>query len=123
MIAIRVHSLAQARAVREVAPQALLVSPPALSVGVGWWREVLKAADCEGVLDCGPSPGLALAALRAGIRHVWLDADPSTLAKIAAIAQQVGGRAELRGKVALDLLGVADARAALRQAVLSQELP
>jgi hypothetical protein len=119
VIAIRIHSLEQARAALASSPRVLLVSPPALSVGVGWWREIQKAVGCEGVFDCGPSPGMALAALRAGIRQLWLDAEPATLAKIAGIAEQAGGRAELGGKVALDLLGVPDAGAAIRE-VLSR---
>lgn len=121
MIRVRIHNLAQARAALEAARRAgqavTLVSPPALSVGVGWWREILNETGAEGILDCGPSPGLALAAIRVGIRRLWLDADDAMLAKIASIAEQAGGSATKGQEVAIDLLGEPDPGAAVGEAL------
>lgn len=67
--------------------------------GIGWWREMLKILrdefphrEFDTLLDCGPAPGLALAALRAGIDHVAVNTDADTLEKLRAIAAQLGAR-------------------------------
>lgn len=67
--------------------------------GIGWWRALLRRLHeefpdrpFEEVLDCGPAPGLALAALRAGIKRIEVDADPAMLVKLQAIADQLGAR-------------------------------
>lgn len=70
------------------------------------------AAGCHGpgffaalpvVLDCGDAPGLALAALRAGVKRIRLCATPDVLARIADIAGQCGAILDQDDEPALDL--------------------
>ncbi|OAN45647.1 hypothetical protein A6A04_07070 [Paramagnetospirillum marisnigri] len=101
---IRVATLDQARAALTEAPPGaavLLFSPPAaaLSLGVGWWRALERALrhdypdrNFEAVLDCGPAPGHALEAIRAGVTAVMLDAPPNVLEAVADIATASGAR-------------------------------
>lgn len=95
-----VRDLAEARAA--VVSGAILVGEAGLA-GIGWWREVLRLLRAEfpdrpfvAVLDCGPFPGLALAALRDGIPHVAVTAPADVLAKLQTIAAQTGARVEGR---------------------------
>lgn len=95
-----VHDLAEARAA--VAEGAVLVGEAGLA-GIGWWREMLRLLRAEfpqvpftAVLDCGPAPGLALAALRAGIDHIAVEAPVEVMAKLVAIAERMGARVERR---------------------------
>jgi len=104
---IAVHSLDQARAVLEQARRdaatVILESPRGAAgwQGIGWWREILRRLTAEfpeiafdAVLDCADCPGLALAALRAGITAVRLEAPAEVLAAIADIAGQLDARVE-----------------------------
>lgn len=95
---IRVAGLAEARAVLANAQgQAVtLVSPPLTLPGLGWWRELVRAlraefphVDFQAVADCGPSAGLALAALRAGLGPVTADVSPDVREKINAMAYHI----------------------------------
>lgn len=93
-----VASLEEARAAL-AAGATKLESPPGAAghQGIGWWREMLAVlatefAPFDSVLDCGPFPGLALAAIRDGIPCIRVDAPAGTRAKIAAIAEQAGVR-------------------------------
>lgn len=125
MRAIRVHHIDQARAAvaaaRDLGRGVTLLSPVALQCGIGWWRALVRIVQTEfpevtleTVLDCGPSAGLALTAIRGGAGPVMLDV-PELFAKIADIAQQAGTRAIDGGTiVALDLLGVSDMTQACR---------
>ena len=101
---IRVATLDQARAALAEAragTSVTLLSPPAaaLSLGVGWWRALERAlrhdfpeTTFEAVLDCGPAPGHALEAIRAGVTVVMLDAPPNVLEAVAEIAAASGAR-------------------------------
>lgn len=91
-----IHDLEQGRAALAAASgrPVELVSPPgaALFHGVGWWKAlaaILRAefpdASFTARLDCGPAPGLALAALRVGVTHVAVDAPPDVLARLRAM--------------------------------------
>lgn len=119
--AVIVHSLAHARAAIEAA--ARLRVPVVVESAKGaagyagpmWFLEVVRAAraghpkvNVTAVMDCGDSPGYALAALRAGCRAIRIDAPRPVKAKIKAIARQYG--AVLRGGKtrALDLLNERD---------------
>lgn len=130
VISIRIHSQDHARAALTAAAEldkaVMLVSPVMAGAfaGIGWWRELVCLMTEEfpriplsAVLDCGPAPGLALAAIRAGIGHVWLDVEPAMAAKIASIAEQAGARVD-RGTVTLDLLGVPEPGPACREVLL-----
>lgn len=100
-----VHSLTEARAVlsagRDGGGVVTLESPAAAAgyQGIGWWRALVAALAAEfphqpfdTVLDCGGAPGHALAALRAGVTTVAVDAPPETLAALQEIAAALGGR-------------------------------
>lgn len=85
MTPVVVHSLDQARAALADAnadQPVSLVSPPGAAgfQGIGWWRALTRALaeefpdhTIEAALDCGDAPGLALAALRAGVPLVRVD--------------------------------------------------
>ncbi len=124
---IIIHDLDHARwalAVARTAGRVVTLESPAGAAGwqgIGWWLALLTAIRVQfpdvtfaSVLDCGDAPGLALAALRAGVPEVRLEAEPPVLAKIAGIAEQTGGRVgENPGGRALDLLGAPDLRRAV----------
>lgn len=100
MTRLVVRSLAEARAALANGAPVTLVGEAGLA-GIGWWREMLRLlheefTGFEAVLDCGPAPGLALAALRAGIPHIEVEASPEVLEKLQAIAAQLGARVEGR---------------------------
>jgi hypothetical protein len=100
MTRISVRSLTDARAALAAGAPVTLVGEAGLA-GIGWWREMLKLLNAEfgtfeAVLDCGPAPGLALAALRAGIPRIEVEASPEILEKLQAIARQMGARVERR---------------------------
>lgn len=116
MTRIRIHSLNHARAAlaaaRATGRAVTLLSPPAPAAGIGWWRRLMALAAAEfpdvtfeGVLDCGPSAGMALAAIRCGAGPLEVSVGTEMLAKLADIARQAGTRAEGGGNAALDLLG------------------
>lgn len=127
--AIVVHDLSHARAALAAAAEAgrpvLLLSPPegAASLGpllfarmVALAREEHPDAEVEAVLDCGDAPGLALAALRTGLRAVNVRAATEALARLDDIARQHGARLvpEAECRPALDLAGHGEPLAACR---------
>lgn len=100
-----VHSLDEARASAQATSPGETVrlqSPfgAAGHQGIGWWQALLRllaeeypGRDIEGWLDCGDSPGLALAALRAGIRHVQVHGlDGAAAARLSDIAGKMGAQ-------------------------------
>lgn len=104
----------------------LLVSPTCAPTfaGIGWWREltgILRAtyptADFATVLDCGPLPGMALAAIRGGVTNIWINTEAATLDRIAAIAEQAGCSVEIGAEVALDLFEAPNPDTACRKAL------
>ena len=124
--AIIIHSLAHARAaVRAAAahgvPVTLFSGPGAAGyAGPEWFRELIAAAAAEhpttqvtAVLDCGAAPGHALAALRAGLKTIRIEADPAVGKRIAELAADYGARvAPDAGENALDLAAAVDPDAA-----------
>ncbi len=124
--AIIVHSLAHARAALRAAaahgvPVTLSSGPGAAGyAGPAWFRELIAAAVAEhpttqvtAVLDCGAAPGHALAALRAGLKEIRVDADPAVGKRIAELAADTGARvAPAAGDDALDLAAAVDPDAA-----------
>ena len=102
-----IHSLDQGRAALaadNVDRPVRLQSPPGAAGqhGIGWWlaltrilAEEFPARTIEAVLECGDSPGLALAALRAGVPLVRVSglADEARR-KLDDIARQAGARLE-----------------------------
>ncbi len=120
-----IHSLSHAVTALEAAEEAgapvTLLSPPGFAAygGAGFFNAIVRrarakvpAAKSEAVLDCGDTPGLALGALRAGAESVRFRGQASVRKKIADIAATHGARLLTARPQALDLLDVADARAA-----------
>jgi len=92
-----VHGLAEIRIALAPARPVTLLSAPAAAIhaGAGWWRALMILAKqqhtiefCD-VLDCGDSPGQAMAALRAGQRQIVLDPACPAFARIASLGARV----------------------------------
>ncbi len=128
---IIIHSLDHARSAVAAAIQCgvpvTIASAPfaAAYAGAGWFRKVVEKAVAEqdgltpgqitAVLDCGDEPGLALSALRQGMKVIRYNGTAASRGKIAAIAAELG--AELwHGKMdSLDLDGVNNATDSCRK--------
>lgn len=101
-VAVTVRSLDEARAALAAADgePCRLHSPPGAAGqhGVGWWLALVRilgeefpGRPFEAVLDCGDAPGLALAAIRAGVPLVRVEGiTPEARAGLADIAGQAG---------------------------------
>jgi hypothetical protein len=90
---VTVHDLGQARTVLALREDAVLLSAPAaaLSMGCLWWAALLKAAGAGcGVLDCADAPGLAMAALRVGLKALVLEEAAPARAAVAGAAAGLG---------------------------------
>ncbi len=70
-------------------------------------------------LDCGDAPGLALAAIRARVPLVILDAGLPGFAQVATAAVQIGVTVRGERPPALDLAGLDLQREAVRQRITS----
>ena len=84
------------------------------------FREALIAvpdAGAEWFLDCGDEPGLALAALRAGVPEVRVDLWGDARARVAEIARQHGANVAdvAEGAPILDLADIEDPLTACRE--------
>ena len=130
---IIVHSLKDAQAAVAVAaelgvPVTLRSAPGAARyLGAAVFREMIAEASRKhpdlamtSVFDCGDDPGLALGALRDGLKVIRLSVSGDTLDRIADIAAETGARLEAAGEggekegTALDLLDLDDPETALR---------
>jgi hypothetical protein len=125
---IVIHNLAHARAAVAAAAEAgvavTLASAPgaAAYVGAAVFRDMVAEAAREtpgvavtALLDCGDDAGLALNALRHGIKAIRLRAGPEAMAAVTDIAGQMGALVADDGEApALDLLDRPDAPAACR---------
>ncbi len=119
---IIVHSLEDARTAVAVAedlalPVTLRNAPGAAAyLGAQVFRDMIAeaaaphpATEVTAVFDCGEDPGLALGALRHGLKVIRINAPLETREKIADIARQTGARLEQTPSPALDLLEAPDA--------------
>ena len=97
-----VRDLAEAEAALK-AGAAILESPPGAGRywGAPYFLALVAAAQAampdatfEAILDCGDSPGLAVEALRQGVRAVRVAGDARVVAAVADIAAQLGARVE-----------------------------
>ncbi len=126
---IIVHDVDDARAAVAVAAElrlarlTLLSAPGAARyLGATVYRDIVRAAARDhpdvavtAVFDCGADPGLALGALRHGLKVIRVDAEADVRARIADIAAQCGARIEDGAAApALDLLDAEDRAAAVR---------
>jgi hypothetical protein len=130
---IVVHSLGHARAALEAASSlkrdVVLASAPGAGcyAGPGWFKSLVALAQAsypesrtEAVLDCGAEAGVALAALRLGLKRVGFSGNAEARAKLEDIAQKLGASIESGGAEALDLRDKKNA-AALCRAYLAGE--
>ena len=127
---IIIHSLDEAKAAVTVAanlglPITLRSAPGAAAyLGAQVFRDMIAEAtgpDCAitvtAVFDCGDDPGLALGALRHGLKVIRINAPAETIDRIADIAAQSGARVDFGDEdsiEALDLLDLDDPEAAVR---------
>jgi 2-keto-3-deoxy-6-phosphogluconate aldolase len=87
----------------------------ALTVGPGWFKAVIEQA-CErypgvavtAILDCGDEPGAAMAALRAGLKHLRFHGADEVRGKLAEMGAIFAPSAD----EALDLLDIREPEAA-----------
>ena len=126
---IIIHSLDEAKAAVTVAanlglPITLRSAPGAAAyLGAQVFRDMIAEAtgpDCAitvtAVFDCGDDPGLALGALRHGLKVIRINAPAETIDRIADIAAQTDARVETAqpdGTKTLDLLDLDDAQDAI----------
>lgn len=122
------HMRAALTAARETGRAVVLISPIATQAGIGWWRRLMVQAAAEfpdvkfeSMLDCGPSAGMALAAIRTKVGPLRVSVTPEILEKLSDIAQQAGVRAEGGGDHALDLLGMPDASRTCRDWLAAED--
>lgn len=125
---IVIHSLAHARAALAAAAECgkavtlASASGAAAYLGAAVFREMVAEAArafpgvaVTAVLDCGEDAGLALNALRHGLKAIRLQAGPEATAAVADIAAQLGAELEFgEAPPALDLLGRTDPATACR---------
>ena len=124
---IIVHSLEQATAALAAAeqfdrPVTLLSAPGAAAyIGATVFRDMIAAAAAahpkarhRAVLDCGDDPGLAMGALRHGIKGVRIVNGKKIRDKLADIAGQRGAFVYEDSPDTIDLLDMVDPLAACR---------
>ena len=115
--AVTVHDAAGAALVLRLSgslpgPGVTLLSAPgaAATLGAPWFLAILAAARAaapgvphDAVLDCAAAPGLALAALRAGLRDLVLDPRCPGFAAVASAAGELSARLRPARPASLDL--------------------
>lgn len=110
--AVVIHGLADARAVLiHQRPVALLsATGAALYAGSLWWRAVIDRIRGEyadvaiwDILDCADASGLALGALRIGVRRIVLDPAAPGWAAVADVAASMGAEVLTMRPPALDM--------------------
>ena len=122
---LRLARIAVEEAVAAGADAELWSSPDAArDLGVGYWaaldRAIVGPAEpgrVVTVLDCGDAPGLALAALREGLRTLHVAVRADVRGKLAAIAEACGATLHSGPPPALDLRDRLDAAATCRFAL------
>src|SRR6185437_7138118 len=76
--------------------------------------DTVPDARCDTVLDCGAAPGIALAALQLGLKHLRFTGNAEARRHLQAIAVQLDATIETEDLPALDLRGVRHAEARCR---------
>ncbi|MBL6932011.1 MAG: hypothetical protein ISR45_03610 [Rhodospirillales bacterium] len=117
------HAEAALGVAHEMGVQVTLISPPAAAayIGATVFRDMIAnaaehhpEARYQAVLDCGDEPGLALGALRHGIKGVRINNGPELSEKLADIAGQRGAFVYTDEGDELDLYGMSEPAAACR---------
>ena len=124
---IVVHSLADAcaalAAAASIGREVTLTSAADAGgyAGPAWFKacteEAMRAVPdgrCDTVLDCGASPGIVLAALRLGLKHVRFNGNTEARRRLQEIATQLNATLETDDVPALDLRRVRHAEARCR---------
>ncbi|MGB8182945.1 MAG: hypothetical protein WCF13_11295 [Stellaceae bacterium] len=124
---IVVHSLTDAcaalAAAASVGCEVTLTSAAAAGgyAGPAWFKALTEEAmrtvpdaRCDTVLDCGAAPGIALAALQLGLKHLRFTGNAEARRHLQAIAVQLDATIETEDLPALDLRGVRHAEARCR---------
>ena len=115
------HAIAALAAAEHNSCSVTLLSAPeaAAYLGATVFRDMIAAAAAIhprarhiAVLDCGDDPGLALGALRHGIKGVRITNGKEIQDKLADIAEQRGAFVHRDGEETMDLLGMNDPLAA-----------
>ncbi len=126
------QALAAARAAARLGTGVCLRSGPAAAgyAGAAWFAEVVRAARSahpgvriDAVLDCGDSPGLALAAFRRSVEAVRFAGPPAVREKLDSLAAACGARLDEDPAPALDLAGEDDPEAACRAWLAARRTP
>ena len=133
--AIIIHNLEHAEAALAAAEslniQITVISSPgaAATLGATVFRDIIAeaaqshpGARFQAVLDCGDEPGLALGALRHGIKAVRISNGPELSEKLADIAEQRGASVYTESGDELDLYGMINPAAACRAWLTNPEL-
>ena len=91
---VRIHDLAEGRRALAATPEALLVTAGAMAhfAGVGFWHAVELELGRSVVIDCGDDAGLAMAALREGMRDVLFTGRADVADRLAGLAAAYGAR-------------------------------
>lgn len=116
-LAVVVHDLGQARAVLQAAGargvEVELVSAPgaAAFAGVGFLAALEAELGAPLVADCGGHAGIAMAALRAGLREILFTGEERLRAPLGEMAEAAGGRLRWCLKVPLVYLEPGEAPA------------
>jgi hypothetical protein len=110
--AVIVHGVADAKAALAPGLPVTLLSAPGAGLFAGclWWREVVAAAwatwpetPMTDILDCADGSGMAMGALRSGVRRLILWPDAPGWAGVNAIAERQGGFVLPEAPPALDM--------------------
>jgi hypothetical protein len=118
--AVVVHGLADTRLVLAIGQPVTLLSAvgAALFAGSGWWHALIERARAEhpdipiaDILDCADASGLALGALRIGLRCIILSPTAPGWQAVAEIAASLGSEVLTARPPSLD---IADRSAARR---------
>lgn len=78
-------------------------------------RDEFPEVEVIGVLDCGPDPGFALAAIREGIDRIRIDASADVCKTLSEMAEEMGSAIDEGDEPALDLLNEDDPLTACRK--------
>ncbi|MEA1938724.1 MAG: hypothetical protein U9N14_06510 [Pseudomonadota bacterium] len=88
---------ARAALARERAPTLVSAPGAGATIGPGFWRAMIDTLRDEypdmkirAILDCGASPGAAMAALRSGIDQIVFTGHKDAAAKLKAMAETNG---------------------------------
>jgi len=123
--AIVIHTIDHAKAALAVAaerntPVVLLSAPGAVAyLGATVFRDMVSqaaeenpTAQYQAVLDCGDDPGLAMGAMRHGVKSVCVHVRPEIRAKLAENAEKRGCSVYHREGPELDLVDMTNPKAA-----------